>query len=202
MANPRNWPKSITAIARKALESALVMDPEYAEWPEGEKVLVAKQPQAIAEVLIKAHHPHLTKRVVAYLWAKEIAGSGKVVLGKASKASAKIRFLAGVDFVIDVNWTAWKALEPRQRVALMDHELAHLAVDGETLAPMVIPHDVEEFGVIVERRGLWKSDLEGFGRSVARAQQGDLFVETGGNGWDEGPPKVKAADVEPIAAVG
>ena len=166
----KKWPVAFGDLS-PALSKALGMDKEFAEWPEGAKVKAAAQPAAIGRVLIEGNHPLLKNRPVAYLWVKGEAGPGKVALGKARVASAKIRHFGHVDFVIDFNWTAWQALTSVQRVALVDHELHHCATDGETLKPILIEHDIEEFGTIIERWGLWKPDLVKFGESVKKAQQ-------------------------------
>jgi hypothetical protein len=175
---PKAWPVPLGRLS-PALARALEMPAEFSEWPEGKKVLSAPQPLAIGNVLVEANHPLLVTRAVAYLWVKGELGTGgkRTTLGKARVASAKIRHFGHVDFVIDFNWTAWQTLSAVQRVALVDHELAHCATDGDTLKPLIIDHDVEEFGVILERWGLWTPELVAFGESVKRAFQ--LSLELG-----------------------
>jgi hypothetical protein len=69
-----------------------------------------------------------------------------------------------------------------QRTALLDHELCHAAVKldkhGETTVDArgrVIyrtrKHDLEEFSSIVERHGLWTSDLERFAAALRKSQE-------------------------------
>src|SRR6185437_8887453 len=145
-------------------------------WPEGERVLRAHGPKAIADILINAFHPQLKTRRLAYLWVERMSqGSDRIKLGVAAKASAKLHLLADVHFVLTFNLTAWQDLTMEQKVALVDHELQHCDVDGETNQPIMVALDIEEFSVIVSRYGLWKSYLKQFGNAVRKALQGDLF---------------------------
>lgn len=140
--------------------------PRVATWPDGTAYLPAEEPEAIRRILVDELHSHLASARIALLFREEIAGRGKTILGKASKASAKIAFLAGLDFIIEFNWTTWYQLNGRQRIALVDHELAHCGYDSEKDRYLLWPHDVEEFGSIVQRWGLWLPDLATFGQVV------------------------------------
>lgn len=132
-------------------------------WPEGEAYLEAKQPREIAEALIDHLCPELQRARIAYLFREELAPKGeKVHLAHAAKASAKLAYLAEIDFVIEVNWSAYRTLTPAQRVALMDHELSHCSRDAERDKWVLLAHDVEEFSGVVRRHGLWKPDLQQF----------------------------------------
>lgn len=67
-----------------------------------------------------------------------------------------------------------------QRIALLDHELCHAApmLDDRTQEQVVdergrkvwrmVKHDIEEFGAIVQRHGLYKADLEKFGAEILK----------------------------------
>lgn len=171
-----NLPESL-ATKHRALLDAMINGVDPTEWAEEDKMVRAYAPEAVAKILIPVHHGWLRGRPIAYLWREEMERNGKIVLGKASKASGKVRYFGEVDFVIEFHWTAWQALSPRERVALVDHELTHCGVEstdsGERLR--MVPHDVEEFSSIVERWGLWKPDLEQFGKVVVEATQMSLF---------------------------
>lgn len=170
------WPEQL-AMQADALDVAVAQGIDFERWPEGERVIEARQPRAIAEALIPALHPHLKGARIAYLWFKEKEKNGRTVLGHASVASAKVRFFGEVDFLIEFNHKTWKDAKPEQLAALVDHELSHCGVvqkDGEE-HPTMIAHDVEEFGPIVSRWGLWKSDLQLFGAHMRKALQLDLF---------------------------
>lgn len=100
----------------------------------------------------------------------------RLLLGKAAKGAGVLKHLTGYDFVITFNWQAWSKLTPPQRIALVDHELAHCGRDLEK-GWVMIAHDVEEFRSIVERWGLWTPDLRDFHMASQNAQA-DLFQAT------------------------
>lgn len=158
------------------LNAAMVQANDPKEWDDTDKMVRAYAPEAIAKILIPVYHGHLRGRPIAYLWLKDMERNGKITLGKASKAGGKVRYFGEVEFIIDFNWSWWQRLTPRERIALVDHELTHCgAVEDK---PTMIPHDVEEFSVIVRKWGLWKPDLEEFGKAVTDAAQMSLFQTT------------------------
>jgi len=57
---------------------------------------------------------------------------------------------------------------PKYREPLMFHEMLHCG-ENDDGSPCIIEHDVEEFGAVVQKYGLWKEDLSEF------SQQLDLF---------------------------
>lgn len=177
-------------LQRAALEKAGKHHLDPLTWPEEDKLRRAYGPEEIAEILIKAFHRELRNRPIAYLWKESMGAGTRVKLGLAAKASAQLRLLAEVDFVLTFNFDAWKILTPEQRVAIVDHELQHCDVDAESSEPVIIEHDVEEFSLIVRRYGLWKPDLRTFGDAVA-AVQGDL--------WQQADVPPKASAVTPLA---
>ena len=136
------------------------------EWPEGVKFLPALECQALAGVIIDRLHPHLTRASIAYVFREEIAGRGRVVLAKASKPGGAFAFITGLDFLMTVNFEAWKDLEHAARCALVDHELSHFDKDLETGNYCLVGHDLEEFHHIVRRWGFWKPDLVSFAEIV------------------------------------
>lgn len=165
------------AIADLDLKLAKALNTPVPEiWPEAEKFLPANCPEAVAKVLIQSPlHNRLVNASVAYVFREEITQSGRVKGGVASKASGKLAYFTGHDFVIEFNHTVWLHLTPEQRIALVDHELAHCERDEETGAWTMRDHDVEEFSDIVGRWGLWTPDLRGFGAAIKHAQL-DLFA--------------------------
>lgn len=150
---------------RARLETALAQ-PLLGSWPEDARFRHADQPAALGGVLIEGLHRHLTSARIAYLFVEQMHDGEKVTLAKVGKASALIAYLADFDFVLKVNWTAWRELTAEQRIALIDHELCHCGVDAETSAYVMLHHDIEEFGQIVRRWGFWTEDLEGFAVEV------------------------------------
>lgn len=71
-------------------------------------------------------------------------------------------------------------------------------MDVDTSKPVLIPHEVEEFGVIIERYGLWQPNLERFAKSISAAIQGDLFTSAP----REEQRRLVAGSIGPKAAAG
>lgn len=126
----------------------------------------------LAARLIDDHHPEAANAKICYLFRKKHnKANGKINLGKCHKVSEKDKTLHGFDYVIILAWDMWTMLEPIQREALLLHELLHVLKLGEEAADWKIqPHDVEEFGKVIEIYGLWKPDLEAFAESIYRKQ--------------------------------
>lgn len=144
-------------------------------WPDDTAFMHAEQAQAIGGVLVATLHRHLVGADVGYVFRENMQSHDRTTLAKASKAGAKLGFFAGLDLCIDVNHTAWLALSNEQRVALIDHELCHFGIEETDKGTrfVLLSHDVEEFGAIVTRWGLWKPDLRAFGRVIT--EQAELF---------------------------
>lgn len=138
-------------------------EPKFGDAPEVEE---------IARVLIPRHHSHLVEAKIRYLWRYgKWESQGQTTLGKCYRLSARDEFLTGHNFLIMINWPAWQASTPEQRTALVDHELSHAGMDEDKDGNprwVTVPHDVEEFAAIIERHGLWKPDVERFGKVAAR----------------------------------
>ena len=99
-----------------------------------------------------------------------------MVLGQASTVPAKMKAYLDYDFII---WIAEKEFEryTEARTALIDHELCHCI--GFEDKWKIRGHDVEEFNEIIERYGLWRSDLILADDAIERWKQGRL-IELGG----------------------
>ena len=157
--------------------------PEQRYWPADESVT------EVATALINEHHPHLNPAEVVFLFrAKAAKRGGRIILGKASKANAKVNAYLGRDlgpegnvepiaprarFVIEIAHNVWTKAPARARAALVDHELCHCTVNEEGKSAMV-GHDVEEFTAIVERHGAW---TQGLVEMFETAKQLDLFAD-------------------------
>jgi hypothetical protein len=146
------------------------------------------------DAIIAAHHREIRFARIAIAWCtswKKPDVDGRQTLGKCRKASDLDRELASFDFVILLQREFWlnDTVTNAQRDALLDHELCHATVriDPVTDDPAedergriiyrIRKHDIEEFGEVVERHGLWKHDLEAFARSLARSKQASLLPE-------------------------
>jgi hypothetical protein len=184
--------------------------------PKSKKVpyvlLSVEQWPAVFELmneLIGHVHSHLTSARIALAWhvALKADVDGKLVLGKAKKASDLDRELAPYDFVIILNSDFWNAPETNdaQRKALMDHELSHCEVardengddkvdeKGRTVYRMR-KHDIEEFTGVVLRNGIYKGDLEAFYAVIVNARN----VQRQGSLLDKVcPPGMSLSVVEP-----
>lgn len=132
---------------------------------------------ALLDRLVADHHDDLTEARIALAWntAWKPDPDGRCTLGKCRKATDLDRELAAYDFVIILRRDFWEhdKVTELQRTALLDHELMHAATrvdkDGEPVVDergrpvyRIRKHDIEEFGAIVARYGLWKRDLQWF----------------------------------------
>jgi hypothetical protein len=149
----------------------------------------APEVEEIAGELIAEVHTDLLAVRIEYLFMDKVPMSnGRMVLGRARRVSGMTAFFAqfglGQDLaradrfesvapfgVIEIAEPAWGELRPRQRRALVDHELCHLKVDFDVEPPRlgVRGHDVEEFTSVLRRHGLWSSASQGAGRALAES---------------------------------
>jgi hypothetical protein len=147
-----------------------------------------KEAEDLAKTIIRDHHKHLDGIKIAYLFkekpapkkarksrrsSKAARPGTKQIWAKASRVPLKYAELLKDEFVflIEFDRAVWNELKAAQQEALVDHELCHCGMSGDV--PYMIHHDVEEFSAVIDRHGLWRSDVELFGRSIA-----PLFDET------------------------
>lgn len=117
--------------------------------------------ERIANALIEAYHPHLMEARIRYVFRDEAQKiGGRDCAATATKVPGLYAHLAECDFVIQVWDEAWADMSPEQQVALMDHELCHCGENENGWC--LIPHDIEEFDAIVERRGEWDARIASF----------------------------------------
>lgn len=129
----------------------------------------------IAEELINLHHPDSAYANICFLFRAEHQKSGqKVVLGKCSKQSDKVKILHGFDFIIEFAHDIWQELNDIQRQALILHELKHIELtegkDGEVKLRLA-KHDIEEFRDVVEIFGLYTQDLQALATVILEAKE-------------------------------
>lgn len=137
----------------------------------------------LLDELVEKHHEELSEARIALAWntAWKPDVDGHCVLGKCRKTTDLDRELAAYDFVIILRREFWyhDKVTTTQRTALLDHELTHATVRLDKHGEPVIDergrqvyrlrtHDIEEFGCIIQRYGLWKHDLRWF---VAQAPE-------------------------------
>lgn len=155
-----------------------------------------REPYRIMEELIPLHHDHLAEARIAMAWNTSWKADvdGHLILGKCIKVPALHKELHDYDFVICLNQPVWNTAEfgERQRYALIDHELCHASVSQEDsddvkrdargrIVYRIRKHDIEEFGEIVHRHGLYKSDLEEFARTCMQKSKTPLLLRADQN---------------------
>lgn len=148
----------------------------------------ASEPKRIGEELIGKYYPDILDSGcrVEFIFRSECGKKGgHPVLGTLSKISGRQAFLSQLGtpsegyvepkylayYLVEIAEPEWKDLSPSQRVALVDHELAHCLLehdDDEGWTLKTTGHDLEEFSSIVERHGLWHPGLEWFARRTAK----------------------------------
>jgi hypothetical protein len=175
-----------------ALVKALAT-PIFFEWDdEGLAYVKADQPAAIGRVLISAIHYELANAKIGYVFRKKMADHDRKRMAQASRVGGKLNYFSNLDLLIEVNHEEWVMLSDERRIALIDHELCHFSLnidDDGKKSYALLSHDVEEFAAIVRRWGLWKVDLERFGRAVESSRQLDIFAKL--------DPTTNAPDGEP-----
>jgi len=82
--------------------------------------------------------------------------------GLCSRCSGRVKAASAYEFIITINHEVWSAMDERSREALVFHELLHVGFNMETGKYCIVPHDVEEFGRVVLRYGLWRDDVKLF----------------------------------------
>lgn len=156
-----DYPAKISADLRNLLDTKFSEVPMLMAWPEDEFVLPCEQASVAAELLIQYFHKELVNARIAYVMRKSLSARGGTTWATAQRPGGLWRMLANFDFVVSINWTVWKELTYPQRAALLDHELEHCQRDDGG-GWCLIPHDLEEFNIIVNRWGAWRASIENF----------------------------------------
>jgi len=171
-----------------------------------------KQSETLADMaaaLIADHYPEIKKYEIkiCYLFKKEIPHAA----GVCRKVDDLNRALHGYDFVITIAEDLWneagKKGDDTFQKALMDHELAHVAIvydeesgepkydqDSGMIRTALNRHNVEEFESIIERYGTYAGDLRRFiaafernkARKVEETAPGGPIGDTDSRPWQLG----------------
>ena len=121
--------------------------------------------EVYATVLDFSECSHLVNYKVKLVFTnKEMKSKGKRVLGKAMACNKREKFLHGHDFVIIIDKQFWEIHEDMREPLLM-HEMLHCG-QNEDESATTIPHDLEEFGAVVRRYGLWRTDVKHFSNQL------------------------------------
>jgi hypothetical protein len=141
------------------------------EWTE-----VTNEVLDIAKEIIDLYHPFLKEARIGFVF-RDTTGtsSGKEVVAKTSKVPEKYKPYMDLDFFIWIAEDFWTDLSLERCQALIDHELCHCGLGDNGW--IMIGHDVEEFGVILERYGLWNRDLFNAGKAMQKAANQLSFWE-------------------------
>ena len=161
--------------------------------PPKSKKIDPLDPYAILDALVRDHHTDLAQARIAVAWQLDVKADrdGHLLLGRCRKATDLDREFREFDLVILLNAQAWKMLEPKQRLAEVDHELTHATVSLDKNGQDVVDerdrkcyrikrHDIEEFTSIVKRHGLYLSDVAVFAQeAIKHLGQKPLFPADG-----------------------
>lgn len=131
---------------------------------------VTSEVLALAREIISLYHEDLEDARIGFIFQEEAGKKlGHIVLGSTTKVSERQQ-AAGLDldFIITLAHDEWELATENARRAVIDHELCHCDFnDGDC---KLAAHDIEEFQVIIDRYGLWKSDLRIIAPSFSSAQ--------------------------------
>lgn len=116
---------------------------------------------------------HKARVGAAWMIGKKPDKDGRIVLGRMKKCSELERQIHSLDAILILNQEHWRVFSKEQRLALVHHELCHLAqaedangdqaIDGHgSLKWRLVRHDIEEFRAVVAAHGCYKNDLAEF----------------------------------------
>ena len=138
--------------------------------------VVSTEVLEIAQELIHEYHPSLIEARVAFVFRDKASKSGnKMILGKASKISDKLKVHLDYDFLIWLAEEEYSEMLPEQRRALIDHALSHCSFVDQI--PEMRHHDIEEFKGIIERYGFWNISLLEIKPALTNALQMKMPIE-------------------------
>jgi predicted metallopeptidase len=139
---------------------------EYNRAPGSVRIVVKK--------IRRKHYPEFKKAKIVVLmrsgnWNK---------YGTIRRVSKQMR-ASGIDgdYILTLHGEKWGQLSEKQRRALVDHELYHMVKqkkknrEGKIRIQWKLRHhDIEEFGAIVKRYGLWEPGLVMFAKAMRGAK--------------------------------
>ncbi len=163
--------------------------PEFKFAENQQEFAPAVEAEMIGRKLVRKHHHWLDDADVQILYVfikNSPVKGGKEVLGRARKITGLNAWLSLPEqiranvtkpeafFLIEISWSSWQYLEDRQKEALVDHELAHCAIN-EKGEPSINGHDCEEFFSVVSRHGQWSTDVRLMVEAAKEAENRPLF---------------------------
>lgn len=146
--------------------------------------------KTVADSIIKKSHPVLAALSISYMFRDEaVISNGKTIAGMTVRVDDRNWALHKKDFIIEVAKDVWLQASDAFKAAIMDHELSHigirmdenqsLVVDDGTgrIKSFVRPHDIEEFGPVLERHGAYHQDLRKFLLAYAESKVKEKLVK-------------------------
>jgi len=138
----------VRKVVEALCETAEQPDPGTDPWPheDGEPVEFVQADNAleVGSGLIagirRLEHLHAYRIHYLFRFKENWSSKGKTVFGQMKRPTGLLKSYAEADFIVLLNWSAWLAFNPMQRVALVYHELRHGDSDGKTQG-----HDFEGF---------------------------------------------------------
>lgn len=128
-------------------------------WKAGSEIV------ELANSLIAKYNHNASGANICYLFkSKHGKQSGLVVAGTCKKESDKSKILHGYDYVITLADDIWQEMAPKQREALLMHEILHISAEEDEqtgdIEFGINGHDTEEFRKVIEEYGFWNDNLE------------------------------------------
>lgn len=114
---------------------------------------------------------------VAWMIGKKADRDGRITLGRLRKCSELERRLHRLDAIVLLSQDHFRRLSKPQKLALVHHELCHLAESLDSNGEVafdghgerkwrIVKHDIEEFREVAQAHGCWKSELAFFVRAT------------------------------------
>jgi hypothetical protein len=116
--------------------------------------------ESVKRIVAECHRRLDGARIAVIMRDKGGERGGRKVMAKAAMPTPAMEPLLRekFSFILCIAQDAWEVADPKQRDAMLDHELCHCAIDDD--GPFIRPHDLEEFADVIERRGFWRLDHE------------------------------------------
>lgn len=156
---------------------------------------------------VKKHRKELAEARIGAAWmiGKKPDRDGHLLLGRMKVLNELEQQQLELDGIVLLNREHWRVFDRKQRLALVHHELCHmapvLAIDGVEQALnghgdrrwRKVKHDLEEFRAVVAAHGCYVDDLRQFARALMSKDPNlDLF--------EEKPPSVEPGVADRLAA--
>ena len=118
---------------------------------------VSKDVLDITDAVQKQYFSYLANARIKYLFDnKKVTNGGKLVAAWIKKANDVLKFitggeLEGFNYVVRIDKLMWDAIEEKDKIRIIRHELRHAFYDSESDDPYkLVGHDIEDFYAEVE----------------------------------------------------